>query len=152
MLLQTILWPPIVEGGHHVSDRWKRVRNDYFDRHPHARCRVCGCQGEKTWHLFSVQRRGWSWRIIAARSTVKKLHLHELSYVYVRNHRPVPDRWLMPLCPTHHTKLHRFDKRLFPWDRRNRLLWLTTVLYVYVRWWGLYALVLGGPFAWLWVR
>lgn len=128
LLLQQIVWPPIIEGGHHTSKRWKEVRDARLKRSS-GRCVICGAKGEKTWHLFSVQRRGWGWRIIAARSTSRKPPVHETLYAWVRNNSPVPKRYLWIMCPTHHNALHAFDKWLVPWDKRNRLLPFTSVMY-----------------------
>jgi hypothetical protein len=129
LLLQQIFWPPIVEGGHHTSKRWSKVKSDRL-RNSNGRCAICGCRGDRTWHLFSIERKGWRFRIIAARATSRKPPVHELLYAWLRSNGPVPKRWLWILCTTHHNALHRFDKWLLPWDRRNRWLWLTSLLYL----------------------
>lgn len=151
LLLQQIVWPPIIEGGHHTSKRWKTVSADRL-KHSSGRCVICGCHGDKTWHLFSIERKGWGWRIIALRSTGKKPPIHETIYAWVRTNRPVPKRYLWVMCPTHHQKLHRFDKWLLPWDRRNRFLWVTSLMFRSY-WYALYLCVLGGlGFTGLWWR
>jgi len=142
LLLQQILWPPIIEGGHHTSKRYKAVVDNHRKR-TSGRCVICGCHGDRTWHLFSIERRGWGFRIIAGRSTARKNAVHELLYSWVRSDGRVPRRWLKNMCTTHHTALHRFDKRLFPNDQRNRWLWLSSLLYI-GGWWALYGTIAGG--------
>lgn len=141
LLLQQIIWPPLIDGGHYQSKRWKTVRDTRLKQSRHGRCIICGCQGEKTWHLFSVQRRGWGWRIISLRSTARALQVHELVYAYTRHSGSVPKRYLWLMCPTHHAALHNLDKALMGWDRRNRLLWLTSLVYRSA-WYGAYGVVL----------
>lgn len=146
LLLQQVIWPPIIEGGHHTSKRWTAEKNARYKTNPHSRCVICGCQGEKTWHLFSVRRKGWRWQIIAARSTSKALHLHETLYSYVRGKTHLPRRYGWMMCPTHHSALHAFDKWLLPWDRRNRFLWFTSLVYL-AGWYLLYLVTVGAPAA-----
>lgn len=143
LLLQQIVWPPIIEGGHHTSKRWKTVADTHRKR-TSGRCVICGCHGDRTWHLFSVERKGWGFRIISLRSTARKNPVHELIYSWIRTEGRVPRRWLKNMCTTHHTALHRFDKRLFPNDQRNRWLWLSSWLY-FAGWYARYGAVIGVP-------
>ena len=132
LLLQQILFPPIIDAGHHTTKRWHTVRDTRL-KHSSGRCCICGALGEKTWHLFSIRRRGWRWEVIAARSTSRKPPVHEVLYSWVRKSGQPPKRWLWVMCPTHHAALHAFDKWLFGWwtngEPRNRFLWLSSLLY-----------------------
>lgn len=133
LLLRTILWPPVIDQqGYHTSDQWAERRRQYWKDHPKARCRVSFVKAEKTVIVLGFRRAGFFWRPVVMRTETARLHLHELIYPpHGRYH--VPSMWLMPLAPSVHTRLHRFDRWLFPWDHRNRLLWLSTLLYVYGR-------------------
>jgi hypothetical protein len=143
LLLYTIFWnPPIDQRGHHVSKQWNAIKSDYRKRHPSMRCRVSGAKGEATVHVLSFRRKGWLPYPMILKVERRPNPLHELTYAYKQHPQLLTDRWLMYLTKAHHERLHRLDKWLFPWDQRNRFLWLTSLLYV-GSWWLLYLSALG---------
>lgn len=64
-----------------TSDRWKKRREDYFEKHA-RKCRACG--------------------------SLKRIHLHHKTYRRLGEER---DADLVPLCHVCHTTLHRQQKK-----------------------------------------
>lgn len=155
IILRTIIWPPHVDAGYHNSDQWLKRRRQWWVDHWNARCRVTFARAESTLTIIGFERSSLiGWKPVLMKRRIKKLHLHE--WVYPPNRRwRTPDCFLTPMTPTAHRKLHRFDRWLWPtltlglWrDKHNRLLWLSSFLYIY----GRYALVAVPVLIWLKVR
>lgn len=142
-LLRQIVAPPIIDRGYHTSKQWTQRRDRYWAEHPRARCCVTFRRESRSFTVLSFERGVVLWKPVLFKTRVGKLALHEAVYPSSRRSH-ISDFWLFPMTPEAHRKLHQFDRALWPaltlglWkDRRNRLLWLSTLLYVY----GRYALV-----------
>jgi hypothetical protein len=150
LLLIQLLMPPRVDAGYHNSDQWLERRAQWWRDHPKARCRVSFLRAESTLTILGLERGGLlGWKPVVMQRRTKKLHLHEWLYPPSRRWR-TPDWALTPLTPTAHRRLHKFDRWLWHtvtlglWrDKRNRLLPVSSFLFIYGRyalpiiaWWG----------------
>jgi hypothetical protein len=117
--------------GRHASKGWRNRKKRYAANHPTMRCRAC-LRRPMELDLLSY-RKG---RLYVLHVGHEKPDLHELRYDVPPE--AMRDQDLMWLCKKHHIgnrngwipSVHEFDKMLFPWDRKNRFLWLSTRLYI----------------------